>query len=85
MFPPSLPNVGLNTRTALSFDAEPTKLSKYLPKIPDTHSVVVFVGAMAHGSVFIPSAVPQRLIGGTDRIISLIIWWMKRLPLVNTV
>lgn len=37
--------------SALSFDAKPVRLSKYLPTIPDTHSIVVFVGAMAHGYV----------------------------------
>lgn len=36
---------------ALSFDATPVRLSQYLPTIPDTHSIVVFVGAMAHGYV----------------------------------
>ncbi len=38
-----------NETIALSFDASPVRLNKYLPTIPDTHSIVVFVGAMAHG------------------------------------
>ena len=36
---------------ALSFDAKPVRLRDYLPTIPDTHSICVFVGAMAHGCV----------------------------------
>lgn len=36
-------------KITLSFDAKPVKLSKYLPTIPESHSICVFVGAMAHG------------------------------------
>lgn len=36
---------------ALSGDAQTVKLSKYLPTLPETHSIAVFVGAMARGSV----------------------------------
>lgn len=36
-------------KITLSFDAEPVRLGAYLPTIPPTHSVAVFVGAMAHG------------------------------------
>jgi hypothetical protein len=36
---------------ALSFDAKPVRLRDYLPTIPETHSICVFVGAMAHGCV----------------------------------
>ncbi|KAI5474646.1 nucleolar essential protein 1 [Pseudohyphozyma bogoriensis] len=36
-------------KITLSFDATPVRLAKYLPTIPETHSIVVFVGAMAHG------------------------------------
>ncbi|SCV70870.1 BQ2448_3632 [Microbotryum intermedium] len=39
----------LSHKITLSFDAKPVRLSHYLPTIPDTHSIVVFVGAMAHG------------------------------------
>ena len=33
----------------MSGDAETTKLSKYLPTLPETHNIAVFVGAMARG------------------------------------
>ena len=36
-------------RIALSGDAETTRLSKYLPTLPETHNIAVFVGAMARG------------------------------------
>jgi len=36
-------------RLALSGDAETIRLSKYLPTLPTTHNVAVFVGAMARG------------------------------------
>ena len=36
-------------RVALSGDAETTRLSKYLPTLPETHNIAVFVGAMARG------------------------------------
>ncbi|SGY79397.1 BQ5605_C008g05121 [Microbotryum silenes-dioicae] len=39
----------LSHKITLSFDAKPVRLSQYLPTIPETHSIVVFVGAMAHG------------------------------------
>lgn len=35
--------------TALSGDASTVRLSQYLPKLPQTHSLAVFVGAMARG------------------------------------
>lgn len=35
--------------TALSGDAPIQKLSKYLPTLPTTHNIAVFVGAMARG------------------------------------
>lgn len=41
----------MTTPAALSFDAKPVRLRDYLPTIPDTHSICVFVGAMAHGCV----------------------------------
>jgi rRNA small subunit pseudouridine methyltransferase Nep1 len=34
---------------ALSGDAPTVRLSRYLPTLPETHSVAVFVGAMARG------------------------------------
>lgn len=36
---------------ALSGDSPTVKLSKYLPTVPQTHSIAVFVGAMARGYV----------------------------------
>lgn len=36
-------------RTALSADAPTIRLSQFLPTLPETHSVAVFVGAMARG------------------------------------
>ncbi|GAA5986647.1 hypothetical protein JCM10908_003837 [Rhodotorula pacifica] len=36
-------------KITLSFDAKPVRLRDYLPTIADTHSICVFVGAMAHG------------------------------------
>jgi rRNA small subunit pseudouridine methyltransferase Nep1 len=35
--------------SALSADAPTIRLSKFLPTLPETHSVAVFVGAMARG------------------------------------
>jgi rRNA small subunit pseudouridine methyltransferase Nep1 len=39
----------LTTLTALSGDAKTQRLSSYLPTLPQTHSIAVFVGAMARG------------------------------------
>ncbi len=38
-----------NFDLALSGDAPTIRLSKYLPTLPETHSIAVFVGAMARG------------------------------------
>ena len=35
--------------SALSGDAPTIRLSKYLPTLPETHSIAAFVGAMARG------------------------------------
>jgi rRNA small subunit pseudouridine methyltransferase Nep1 len=35
--------------SALSGDAPTQRLSKYLPTLPTTHNIAVFVGAMARG------------------------------------
>jgi rRNA pseudouridine-1189 N-methylase Emg1 (Nep1/Mra1 family) len=45
----SLTNSFSSTRTALSGDAKTQRLSSYLPTLPQTHSIAVFVGAMARG------------------------------------
>lgn len=37
------------TLVALSADAPTIRLSQFLPTLPETHSVAVFVGAMARG------------------------------------
>ena len=34
---------------ALSYDAETVRLSKFLPTLPETHNIAVFIGAMARG------------------------------------
>ncbi|MBW0462800.1 hypothetical protein O181_002515 [Austropuccinia psidii MF-1] len=36
-------------KITLSFDAQPIKLSQYIPSIPSDKDLVIFVGAMAHG------------------------------------
>ncbi|KAM0788928.1 18S rRNA pseudouridine methyltransferase, variant 2 [Microbotryomycetes sp. NB124-2] len=36
-------------KITLSFDSKPVRLREYLPTVPETHSICVFVGAMAHG------------------------------------
>lgn len=36
-------------KITLSYDAKVTRLSQYLPTIPDDYSICVAVGAMAHG------------------------------------
>ena len=35
--------------SALSGDAQTVRLSRYLPTLPETHNIAVFVGAMARG------------------------------------
>lgn len=36
-------------KITFSFDSQPVKLGPYLDKVPKDQSIVVFVGAMAHG------------------------------------
>ena len=52
--------------TALSGDAPTVRLSKYLPTLPETHSVAVFVGAMARGKDDFADAVVDEKIGISD-------------------
>lgn len=40
-------------KLTLSGDVPTVRLSKFLPTLPETHSIAVFVGAMARGSVFV--------------------------------
>ena len=48
--------------TALSGDAPVVKLSKYLPTLPETHNIAVFVGAMARGrDDFADSIVDEKI------------------------
>ncbi|CAG8558793.1 17343_t:CDS:2 [Funneliformis caledonium] len=37
-------------KLTLSYDAQPVRLSQYLPTLPSDHSICVVVGAMAHGN-----------------------------------
>jgi rRNA small subunit pseudouridine methyltransferase Nep1 len=47
---PVTDHLPVNTiKLTLSGDAQTVRLSKYLPTLPETHSVAVFVGAMARG------------------------------------
>ena len=52
--------------TALSGDAPTVRLSKYLPTLPETHSVAVFVGAMARGKDNFADAIVDQKIGISD-------------------
>lgn len=38
-------------KLTLSGDVPTVRLSKFLPTLPETHSVAIFIGAMARGSV----------------------------------
>lgn len=49
-------------KITLSGDAETVKLTKYLPTLPETHSIAVFVGAMARGKDdFADSIVDEKI------------------------
>ncbi|QRV87470.1 ribosomal RNA small subunit methyltransferase mra1 [Ceratobasidium sp. AG-Ba] len=49
-------------KITLSGDAQTVKLSKYLPTLPETHSIAVFVGAMARGKDdFADSIVDEKI------------------------
>jgi rRNA small subunit pseudouridine methyltransferase Nep1 len=37
-------------KLALSYDAQPVRLSQYLPTLPPDHSICIAIGAMAHGT-----------------------------------
>lgn len=51
---------------ALSGDARTVRLSKYLPTLPETHSVAVFVGAMARGKDDFADAIVDEKISISD-------------------
>lgn len=47
---------------ALSADAEPVKLSQYVTTLPETHSIAIFIGAMARGEdSFADEVVDQKI------------------------
>lgn len=48
---------------ALSGDAPVVRLSKYLPSLPETHNIAVFVGAMARGKDDFADGVVDEKIG----------------------
>ncbi|QRW01644.1 ribosomal RNA small subunit methyltransferase mra1 [Ceratobasidium sp. AG-Ba] len=49
-------------KITLSGDSQTVKLSKYLPTLPETHSIAVFVGAMARGKDdFADSIVDEKI------------------------
>ncbi|KAG8701269.1 18S rRNA pseudouridine methyltransferase [Ceratobasidium sp. 395] len=49
-------------KITLSGDAQTVKLTKYLPTLPETHSIAVFVGAMARGKDdFADSIVDEKI------------------------
>lgn len=52
--------------TALSGDAPTVRLSKFLPTLPETHSIAVFVGAMARGKDDFADAVVDTKISISD-------------------
>ena len=51
---------------ALSGDAPTTRLSRYLPALPETHSIAVFVGAMARGKDDFADAIVDDKISISD-------------------
>jgi rRNA small subunit pseudouridine methyltransferase Nep1 len=55
---------------ALSGDAPTIRLSKYLPTLPQTHSVAVFVGAMARGRDDFADAIVDEKISISDYSLS---------------
>ncbi|CAE6485688.1 unnamed protein product [Rhizoctonia solani] len=57
-------------KITLSGDAQTVKLSKYLPTLPETHSIAVFVGAMARGKDDFADAVVDEKISISDYALS---------------
>jgi len=53
-------------KLTLSGDSPTVRLSKYLPTLPETHSIAVFVGAMARGKDDFADAVVDQKIGISD-------------------
>lgn len=57
-------------KVTLSGDAKTVRLSQYLPSLPSTHSVAVFVGAMARGKDDFADAVVDEKISISDYSLS---------------
>ncbi|CCO31684.1 putative ribosomal RNA small subunit methyltransferase mra1 [Rhizoctonia solani AG-1 IB] len=57
-------------KITLSGDAETVKLSKYLPTLPETHSIAVFVGAMARGKDDFADTIVDEKISISDYALS---------------
>ena len=51
---------------ALSGDAPTVRLSRYLPTLPETHNIAVFVGAMARGRDDFADAIVDEKISISD-------------------
>ncbi|KAH9927861.1 Alpha/beta knot methyltransferase [Amylocystis lapponica] len=64
---PVTDHLPVNTmKLTLSGDAPTVRLSKYLPTLPDTHSIAVFVGAMARGRDDFADAIVDEKISISD-------------------
>ncbi|CAE6487433.1 unnamed protein product [Rhizoctonia solani] len=57
-------------KITLSGDSQTVKLSKYLPTLPETHSIAVFVGAMARGKDDFADAIVDEKISISDYALS---------------
>ncbi|KAH8115749.1 Nep1-domain-containing protein [Phellopilus nigrolimitatus] len=53
-------------KVTLSGDAPTVRLSQYLPRLPETHSIAVFVGAMARGKDDFADAIVDEKISISD-------------------
>ena len=61
----------INTyKLTLSGDAQTVRLSSYLPRLPETHSIAVFVGAMARGKDDFADAIVDEKISISDYSLS---------------
>jgi len=68
---PVTDHLPINTiKLTLSGDAPTIRLSKYLPTLPQTHSVAVFVGAMARGRDDFADAIVDEKISISDYSLS---------------
>lgn len=64
---PVTDHLPVNTiKLTLSGDAPTVRLSRYLPTLPETHSIAVFVGAMARGKDDFADSVVDEKIGISD-------------------